>query len=87
MNKTNQIEDLAKKLSSFMPDSVQNLQDDFEKNIRSGLESGLRKMNLIGREEFDVQNAVLLRTREKLEALEKTVAKLESQILEKMEKK
>lgn len=87
MNKPTQIDDLAKKLAGFMPSSVQNLQNDFEKNIRSGLENGLRKMNLVGREEFDVQNAVLLRTRAKLETLEKTVAKLESQISEQLENK
>ncbi len=43
-------------------------------------------MNLVGREEFDIQNAVLLRTREKLEALEKTVAALESQLTKNTEK-
>lgn len=80
MNKPTQLDDLAKKLADFMPSSVQNLQEDIEQNIRSGLESGLRKMNLVGREEFDIQNAVLLRTREKLEALEKTVATLETQL-------
>lgn len=77
MEKTNQIDDLAKKLSGLMPTSLQNLQTDIEKNIRSGLESGLRKMNLVSREEFEIQTAVLLRTREKLEALEKIVATLE----------
>ncbi len=86
MNKPNQIDELAKKLAGFMPSSVQNLQEDIETNIRSGLESGLRKMNLVGREEFDIQNAVLLRTREKLEALEKTVATLEAQLTENTEK-
>ena len=69
---------LAKKLASFAPTSLQHLQDDLEKNMRSGLESGLRKMNLVTREEFDVQKAVLLRTREKLEALEKIVKEMES---------
>jgi len=87
MNKPSQIDDLAKKLAGFMPSSVQNLQEDIEQNIRGGLESGLRKMNLVGREEFDIQNEVLLRTREKLEALEKTVAALESQLIEKPENK
>jgi hypothetical protein len=77
MEKTNQIDDLAKKLSGLMPTSLQNLQTDIEKNIRSGLENGLRKMNLVSREEFEIQTAVLLRTREKLEALEKIVATLE----------
>ncbi len=78
MDNKSQLDDLAKKLAGFMPASIQDLQSDFETNARSGLESGLRKMNLVTREEFDVQTAVLLRTREKLEALEKIVEKLES---------
>ena len=86
MKKPTQIDELAKKLASFMPSSVQNLQEDIENNIRGGLENGLRKMNLVGREEFDIQNQVLLRTREKLEALEKTLATLEAQITENTEK-
>lgn len=85
MNKPTQIDELAKKLAGFMPSSVQNIQEDIESNIRSGLEGGLRKMNLVGREEFDIQNAVLLRTREKLEALEKTVANLEAKLQENLE--
>ena len=78
MNKPNQIDGLAKKLAGFMPSSLQNLQSDIEENMKSTLESGLRKMNLVTREEFDIQRAVLLRTREKLEALEKVVSNLES---------
>lgn len=78
MDKVNQLDDLAKKLSSFMPASMKDLQSDFEDNMRSGLESGLRKMNLVTREEFDIQTAVLLRTREKLEVLEKVVSELEN---------
>ena len=78
MDSKSQLDNLAKTISEFMPASLQDLQSDFEKNIRTALESGLRKMNLVTREEFDIQNAVLLRTREKLEALEKRVEKLEN---------
>ena len=77
MDKVNQLDDLAKKLAGFMPSSLQDVQADIEKNMRSGLESGLRKMNLVTREEFEVQTAVLLRTREKLEVLEKIVSEME----------
>jgi len=45
--------------------------------MKGVLESGLQSMNLVTREEFDVQSAVLLKTREKLEALEQQVAELE----------
>ena len=78
MDNKSQLDDLAKKLSGFIPASLQDLQSDVENNVRSALESGLRKMNLVTREEFDIQSAVLLRTREKLEALEKLVEKLEN---------
>jgi BMFP domain-containing protein YqiC len=78
MDKVNQLDDLAKKLSDFMPSSIKDVQSDIEKNMRSGLENGLRKMNLVTREEFDIQSAVLLRTREKLEVLEKIVSEIEA---------
>ncbi len=73
------LDDLAKKLSALLPEPVRNMQEDVEKNMRGLLESGLQKMNLVTREEFEIQSAVLLRTREKLEALEKRLAELEAQ--------
>ncbi|RVU85390.1 accessory factor UbiK family protein [Leucothrix sargassi] len=79
MDPIDQIDNLAKRLSSLIPEPLQATQQDIESNLRSGLESGLRKMNLVTREEFDVQNAVLLRTREKLEALEARISELEAQ--------
>jgi len=78
MDPIDQLDNLAKRLSSLIPEPLQATQQDLESNLRSGLESGLRKMNLVTREEFDVQNAVLLRTREKLEALEKRISELEA---------
>ena len=78
MDPIDQLDSLAKRISSLIPEPIQATQKDLESNLRSGLESGLRKMNLVTREEFDVQTAVLQRTREKLEQLEKRVAALES---------
>lgn len=74
------IDDLVNKLSSSVPEPLRHLQEDIEQNLKSGLESGLQKMNLVTREEFDVQAAVLLRTREKLEALAVQVQQLEEQL-------
>lgn len=51
---------------------------DIEKNARALLSSFFAKLDLVSREEFDIQAQVLLRTREKLKALEERVAKLES---------
>ena len=73
-----QLDELAKKLSSLVPDPVRHLQSDMEKNMKGLLESGLQKMNLVTREEFDIQSAVLLRTRQKLEILEQRLAALEA---------
>lgn len=71
-------DDLSRRVSEGMPRGIQILQEDFQRNLRTALEGALTRMNLVTREEFDVQQAVLLRTREKLEALEKRVAKLEA---------
>lgn len=71
-------DDLSKRLAEGMPQGLQNLQDDVQRNLRAGLETTLGKLNLVTREEFEVQQAVLTRTREKLKTLEARVAALES---------
>lgn len=70
------LENLTKRISSLFPGDVKHIQKDIENNVRSLLQSTLTKMNLVTREEFDVQSAVLQRTREKLEELEKVVSQL-----------
>jgi len=74
------IDDLSKKITDSMPTGFAALQGDLERNLKSSLEAGLAKLNLVTREEFDIQQAVLHRTREKLEALERQVAELEKQV-------
>ncbi len=72
------IEEFAKRVSDALPQGAQVLQQDIEKNVRAVVSSGFEKLDLVTREEFEVQSAVLMRTREKLEALEKQVAALEA---------
>jgi hypothetical protein len=72
------INKLAKNLAETLPQGLRSVRDDLEKNFRSVLDSGLTKLDLVTREEFEVQEAVLLRTREKLEALEARLAKMEA---------
>lgn len=72
------LDDISSKVSSTLPKGLQALQNDLQHNLRSGLETALSKLNLVTREEFDVQQAVLMRTRAKVEALEKQVAELEA---------
>lgn len=67
------IEDLASKLADAVPEGLRSMRRDLEENFRSVLQTGLGKLDLVTREEFEVQEAVLARTREKLEALEKRV--------------
>lgn len=69
------LEEIAAKIRETLADSPAK---DIEKNIKAMLQSGFAKLNLVTREEFDVQSQVLLRTREKLTALEAQVAALEA---------
>jgi len=68
------MESLAKKLAESVPEGLRSMRDDQETNFQGVLQAGLSKLDLVTREEFEVQEAVLARTREKLERLE---AKLE----------
>ena len=74
------LDDLARRLSSLVPPSLREGRDELQENFKSVLQTGLSKLDLVTREEFEVQRAVLLRTREKLDELERTVADLESQL-------
>lgn len=72
------LDDLAQKLARTVPASVLALKADIEENFRSVLQSGLARLDLVPRQEFDVQVAVLKRTRELLETLQARVSALES---------
>ena len=71
------LNEMASKFAAIIPTDLAVLKQDLEKNIRAILQSSFQKLDLVTREEFDVQTAVLAKTREKLEALEKRVAELE----------
>ena len=75
-----QLDELTEKLMGIVPQGVKDLQKDVEKNMRAVLLGAFNKMDLVTREEFDIQSAVLLRTRTKLEELERKVAELEQQL-------
>ena len=76
----NHIDDLARRLSGLVPPGLRESREDLQENFKSVLQSGLARLDLVTREEFDVQRAVLLRTREKLEALQAQVAELEARL-------
>jgi len=70
-------EDLARRMADAMPPQFAALRADMEANFKSVLQAGLSKLDLVTRQEFDVQAGVLSRTREKLDALEARLAELE----------
>lgn len=74
------IDELSKRLGEILPPGINVLKEDMEKNIRAVLQAAFSKMDLVSREEFEVQARVLQRTREKLETLEKQLAELEAKL-------
>ena len=73
------IDDLAKRLAARLPEGLGDLQDDLQTNFKAVLQSGLGKLDLVTRREFDVQRQVLERTREKLDAMIKRLDEMESE--------
>ncbi|MEO6226562.1 MAG: accessory factor UbiK family protein [Thermomonas sp.] len=71
-----QLDELARRLSSLVPPGLREGREELQQNFKSVLQTGLGKLDLVTREEFDVQRAVLARTREKLEAIERSLAEL-----------
>jgi len=72
-----QLDELAREMAEAVPKHLRALGEDLERNFKALLQSGFERMDLVTREEFDVQAAVLQRTREKLEALEARLDALE----------
>jgi ubiquinone biosynthesis accessory factor UbiK len=71
------IDALAQRLSALVPPGLREAREDLTATFRSVLQAGLRELDLVTREEFDVQRCVLLRTREKIEELEQQLLALE----------
>jgi BMFP domain-containing protein YqiC len=71
------LDELARQLAESVPHNLKVLGQDLERNFKTLLQSGIERMELVSREEFDVQRAVLERTRAKLEAMEGRLADLE----------
>ncbi len=74
---TESIEDIARKLTDVLPEGLRSVREDLENNFRGVLRSSLAKLDLVTREEFEVQEAVLAKTRARLEALEARLKDIE----------
>lgn len=75
---TKTIDEMANKLTGILPPALHTVKEDLEKTFKAILQSALGKMDLVTREEFEVQKLVLTKTRANLEALEKRVEALEA---------
>jgi hypothetical protein len=76
------IEEVAKQLSENLPSGVKQFAAEFEERSKQVLQNQLMKLDVVSREEFEVQQHVLLKTREKLEALQAQVTELEKRLAE-----
>ncbi|MFH0473027.1 accessory factor UbiK family protein [Kluyvera ascorbata] len=72
------IEQIARQVHESMPKGLREFGDDIEKKVRQVIQSQLTRLDVVSREEFDVQTQVLLRTREKLALLEQRISELEN---------
>jgi BMFP domain-containing protein YqiC len=80
MFNTHTLDDIAQRLANAVPSSFNHIKDDMEKNFHAILQSALGKLDIVTREEFEVQKAVLAKTRTKLEILEKQLVTIEQHL-------
>jgi BMFP domain-containing protein YqiC len=76
-----QIDDLARRLSGLVPPALREGREEMQDNFKAALQAGLNKLDLVTREEFDVQRAVLARTRSQLDELRALVEQLEARLV------
>jgi BMFP domain-containing protein YqiC len=74
------LDELARKLAESVPPQLKAVKQDLEANFKSVLQAGLARLDLVTRQEFDVQTGVLHRTRDKLATLEQRLAALEGEL-------
>jgi len=74
------IEMIISDITKILPEDLNAMKDDIEKNLRATLNASFSKMDLVTREEFDIQASLLSRTREKLEGLQEKLSALEEQL-------
>ncbi|CAM4217175.1 MULTISPECIES: ubiquinone biosynthesis accessory factor UbiK [Vibrio] len=77
------LELIAKQIHESMPQPVKDLGTDVDQKVRQVIQAQLNKLDVISREEFEVQTQVLLRTRQKLNAMEQKMAELEEKLSDK----
>ena len=76
------IEEMARQIHNALPPGIKRLGEEVDKKVKQVLQSQINRLDMVSREEFEVQTKVLLRTREKLTALEEKLAQLEQRLAE-----
>ncbi len=79
------IEEMARQINNALPPGLRNLGEEVDRKVKQVLQSQLNKLDMVSREEFEVQTKVLLRTRERLVELEAKLAQLEEKLTGKSE--
>ena len=74
------IDELVQQVRSLLPEDLRQTRDDIEKNLAAALNAALTRMNLVTREEFEVQQELLRRTRTLLDELDKRIRELEQKL-------
>lgn len=77
--KPNPVQDMAERLSQVLPPGLASVRDELRDNFRAILQAQLNELDLVGREQFEVQKELLLRLRKRVVELEQRVADLEQQ--------
>ena len=77
---SNSLDELARRLAEAVPESVRNMGRDLESNFKAVLQAQLSKLDLVSRQEFDVQAALLARTQAALTAVEARLKELEAKL-------
>lgn len=76
------IEEMARQVHNALPPGIRSLGEEADRKVRQVLQAQLNRLDMVSREEFEVQTKVLLRTREKLAELEAKLAQLEQQLVQ-----
>ena len=79
------IEEMARQIHNALPPGIKSLGEEVDKKVKQVLQPQLNRLDMVSREEFEVQTKVLLRTREKLTALEEKLAQLEQRLTDRGE--
>ena len=72
------VDDFANKIKDIMPESLKSSKEEMQKTLKSGAEGVLQKLDLVSREEYDIQVALLNKCQEKIDELEAKISELET---------